>query len=316
MRYLSLFSGIGGFEVAIHQVYGDKAVCVGYSEIDKHAIAEYERHYPNHFNLGDITKVKKKDIDRLGRIDLIVGGFPCNDLSSAGHFGRLGLDGKQSGLFWTMLKIIKWARKNNPDLKIIIENNASMAHKWRDMITAELSTIMRTKVFCNYFDSNQWLLQRRRRYYWTLNLIPEYTRSRQQTFKRLLSPTSKVLHLQLDNEIAKKKNECYGEGNSGIIWIDTSHAFKLCAYQTRWKSSVSFISNNYVKCITTVKNDNILLDTRFSPPILRCFSKAELNRLFGLPANFVQSNVASIYQKLYGMCVVPCVVVHILQNLD
>lgn len=60
MRYLSLFSGIGGFEVAIHQVFGHQAKCVGYSEIDKHAIAEYGRHYPSHKNLGDITKIKER----------------------------------------------------------------------------------------------------------------------------------------------------------------------------------------------------------------------------------------------------------------
>lgn len=65
MRYLSLFSGIGGFEVAIHQFYEEKrekedAICVGYSEIDKHAIAEYARHYPDHHNLGDVTKLKKR----------------------------------------------------------------------------------------------------------------------------------------------------------------------------------------------------------------------------------------------------------------
>lgn len=93
MRYLSLFSGIGGFEVALHSVFGKDAECYGYTEIDKHAISEYERHYPFHDNVGDVKNIKKKTIDRIGKNDLIVGGFPCSDLSSMNHKGRQGLDG-------------------------------------------------------------------------------------------------------------------------------------------------------------------------------------------------------------------------------
>jgi len=54
MKYLSLFSGIGGFEIGISNVYPD-AICVGFSEVDKHAIQVYTHHFPEHENLGDIT---------------------------------------------------------------------------------------------------------------------------------------------------------------------------------------------------------------------------------------------------------------------
>ena len=50
-RYLSLFSGIGGFESAIHSVF-PAAECVGYSEVDKFALRCYQHHFPNHVNLG------------------------------------------------------------------------------------------------------------------------------------------------------------------------------------------------------------------------------------------------------------------------
>ena len=53
IRYLDLFTGIGGFTLGI----GDKGECIGYSEIDKYATQIYQKHFPNHKNYGDITKI-------------------------------------------------------------------------------------------------------------------------------------------------------------------------------------------------------------------------------------------------------------------
>jgi len=321
MRYLSLFSGIGGFEDAIYQVFGQKATCVGYSEIDKHAIKEYERHYPDHQNLGDINLLKKKDIDKLGKIDLVVGGFPCNDLSSANFNKRHGLDGIKSGLFWKMLDILKWVKRNNSHFQIIIENNASMAHKWRDVITEELRKTLKRDVFYNFIDSSQFVLQRRKRYFWTFVLLPEYSGSRlkSQTFNHVLDPLKKInmKELRVPSFIIKTKNKPYGDGNQGIIWNEEKNEFVKSSYSTRWKSSLSLIENGYIKCVTTVRNDNILLDTRPNNAILRYLSKEELNKLFGFSKNnYVDSNVSSIYFRLYGMSVVPLVIVYILSHLD
>ena len=314
MRYLSLFSGIGGFEVAIHQVFGSKATCVGYSEIDKDAIKEYERHYPDHQNLGDINFIKKKDIDKLGEIDLVVGGFPCNDLSSARHVARPGLDGVKSGLFWIMLKVLKWILKSNPFVQIIIENNASMAHKWRDMITNELSRVFKRHVYCNYFDSSQWVLQRRRRFYWTLKEIPEYKGKQLQTFEDVLESTVSSKYLVSDTMI-KSKNQPYHEGKSGIIWDLDKKMFKPVPYKTRWKSSISIVTDNHIKCFTTTRHDNILYDLRFEPPILRYFTKKEISILFGFPYDYIKSESPHITQKLFGMTVVPPVIKHIISHL-
>lgn len=75
MKYISLFSGIGGFEVGIqNSKYGKDFECIGYSEIDKYALSIYEKHFPEHKYLGDVTKIDTKD---LPDFDLLVGGFPC-----------------------------------------------------------------------------------------------------------------------------------------------------------------------------------------------------------------------------------------------
>lgn len=324
MRYLSLFSGIGGFELAINQVYGEKAVCVGYSEIDRHAIQEYERHYPHHKNLGDVNKITKKAIYALGKIDLIVGGFPCNDLSSAGQTGRLGLEGAKSGLFWVMLKIIKWTQKNNQNLKIIIENNASMAHKWRDVITSELSKIMKENVVCNYFDSSQWVLQRRRRYYWTLNKIPTYVGPRLHNMSDVLISVKEARQYALTDKAIKYINgspsHLHGDKGEYISKIGNCYEKVHVCFPTRLHNfKGSSTKDTYIKCINTLYDGAVLLDYRMCPGantfIPRHLAKQEFNKLFGFPDNYVLSNSKSIFARLYGMTVVPSVIKHILLNI-
>ena len=109
MKYLSLFTGVGGFEVAINEVL-EKAECVGYSEIDKFANQTYLKNFPEHagLNLGDVERfvfdvVKNKlvvneyRVNLLPDFDLLVGGPPCQDLSIA-KGKRDGLNGEKSKL--------------------------------------------------------------------------------------------------------------------------------------------------------------------------------------------------------------------------
>lgn len=142
MRYLSLFSGIGGFELGIQQAYDDisdaerkkqgrnkknssniklKQVgaqqsaprCIGYSEIDKYATKIYEKHFQTHTALGDITKIDARD---LPDFDLICGGFPCQSFSIAGK--RRGFEDTRGTLFFEIARI---AREKQPRL-LLLEN--------------------------------------------------------------------------------------------------------------------------------------------------------------------------------------------------
>lgn len=112
MRYLSLFSGVEAATQAWHAIGWE---CVGVSEIEPNPCAVLAHHYPNVPNLGDVTKITEEDIAALGRIDLVVFGSPCQDLSIAGKrkgFTNADGDATRSGLFFAAMRIIGWCKKH------------------------------------------------------------------------------------------------------------------------------------------------------------------------------------------------------------
>ena len=101
MKYLSTFSGIGGFELGIKK----KGECIGYSEINKYAIQIYAKHFPNHKAYGNITNIST---DTLPDFDLLCGGFPCQSFSIAGKRG--GFDDTRGTLFFELVRIARAKR--------------------------------------------------------------------------------------------------------------------------------------------------------------------------------------------------------------
>ena len=137
MKYFSLFSGIGGFELGIqkavsnqnrgtqprtgwehqrdnvHIVCKHETTCVGFSEINKDAIKIYQRHFPSHKNYGDATKIDPAD---LPDFDMLCGGFPCQSFSIAGK--RKGFEDTRGTLFHEILRI---ASEKKPGV-VFLEN--------------------------------------------------------------------------------------------------------------------------------------------------------------------------------------------------
>jgi DNA (cytosine-5)-methyltransferase 1 len=98
MNVLSLFSGVGGMDLGLERAgHTIVAMC----EIDKHARSILAHHWPDVPIHTDVTELDGKQY--AGRIDLVAGGSPCQDLSVAGQ--RKGLDGARSGLFWHQCRI-------------------------------------------------------------------------------------------------------------------------------------------------------------------------------------------------------------------
>lgn len=213
MKYLSLFSGIGGFELAIHSVFPD-AQCVGYSEIDKCAIQTYQKHYPDHPALGDVTKI---DIASLPDFDLLVGGFPCQDLSAA-NANRQGLEGNRSRLFWNMVEILK-AKKPR---WFCFENIASMPRKDKDIISATL------EVEPIRLDARLVSAQSRKRLFWC-NWHVSQPQDRQIILKDVLEhdinikPISDGWNRWLNSESGEKRKKM------GMVKIDPTKSTALVA---------------------------------------------------------------------------------------
>lgn len=143
MKYFSMFSGIGGFELGIQCAYMDmwdrktevkkptsseqsleeckqslgivgnnaysnnrpSSVCVGFSEVNKYAIQVYEHHFKGHTNYGDATRIVPEE---LPNFDFLCGGFPCQAFSIAGKRG--GFDDTRGTLFFEIARILKVKR--------------------------------------------------------------------------------------------------------------------------------------------------------------------------------------------------------------
>ena len=98
LTFASLFSGIGGFDLGFEQA---GMQCAWQCEIDKRARSVLATHWPGVPCYEDVKNVKR---DNVAAVDLICGGFPCQDVSFAGK--REGLAGERSGLWFEFHRII------------------------------------------------------------------------------------------------------------------------------------------------------------------------------------------------------------------
>lgn len=177
MNVLSLFDGMSCGQIALTNLgcFPDKYYA---SEVDKFAIQQTRHVFPDTIHIGDVTQV---DVSKLDKIDLIIGGSPCQSFSFAGKQTGMAttenievtdldqyLDLKimgfeftgQSYLFWEYMRILTEVRKYNPDVKFLLEN-VVMSKKWEAVLTNAIGV---EPVMIN---SNLVSAQNRKRLYWT-----------------------------------------------------------------------------------------------------------------------------------------------------
>lgn len=126
MNVLSLFDGMSCGQIALERV-GLKVDNYFASEIDKYAIQVTQSNYPNTKQVGSIVDVKAED---LPKIDLLIGGSPCQSFSRIGDGS--GFDGK-SKLFWEFVRVFKETKP-----KYFLLENVVMKKEWEDIITKEM----------------------------------------------------------------------------------------------------------------------------------------------------------------------------------
>lgn len=129
MQVLDLFSGMGGISLGLE--------CAGMSTV---AFVEKQRHLQpvlrENFGVkrvyGNIKRLSKKHLRRIGRVRVIAGGFPCQDISTAGK--GAGLNGARSGLWWEMWRVICQSRP----AWVFIENVPALRTRGADAVLTAL----------------------------------------------------------------------------------------------------------------------------------------------------------------------------------
>jgi DNA (cytosine-5)-methyltransferase 3A len=154
MNVLSLFDGMSCGQIALDQL---KIKVDNYfaSEIDKHAIKVAQSNYQNTIQLGCVTNINTED---LPKIDLLIGGSPCQGFSFAGK--QLNFDDPRSKLFFEFVRVYKECKDKNPNVKFLLEN-VVMKKEFQNIISKKLGV---EPILIN---SSLVSAQNRRRLYWT-----------------------------------------------------------------------------------------------------------------------------------------------------
>ena len=132
MNHLDLFSGIGGFALAAKRTWEDDLNIVGFCEIEPYAKKVLNKNFPGVPIYNDIKELNGK---RFKDIDLITGGFPCQDISIAGY--GAGIKGKRSGLWSEMLRVISEIRPKFA----LIENVSAITFRGGARVVSDLAEI-------------------------------------------------------------------------------------------------------------------------------------------------------------------------------
>lgn len=132
IRIGSLFSGIGGFELGVERAIPN-AKTVWQVEQNTYCQTILKKHWPNAHIYDDVRTVMA---DKVDSVEILLGGFPCQDLSIAGK--QKGVyDGKQSSLWWEMHRIIRTIRPR----VVIMENVANIVRVGGTTVVASLTEI-------------------------------------------------------------------------------------------------------------------------------------------------------------------------------
>lgn len=177
INILSLFDGMSCGQIAFTEL-GVKINKYYASEIDKPAIKQTQHNFKDTIQLGNVKDI---DVSKLDRIDILIGGSPCQSFSFAGK--RKGMATKceieitrleqymelksqgfefegQSYLFWEYIRILTAIRKYNPSVLFLLEN-VEMVAKWERILSAAIG------VFGIHINSALVSAQNRKRIYWT-----------------------------------------------------------------------------------------------------------------------------------------------------
>lgn len=134
LRVLDLFSGIGGFSLGLERTGGFETVA--FCEIEEFPRNVIKKHWPKVPCYRDVRELTAERLATDGiAVDVICGGFPCQDLSTSGS--GLGLDGERSGLWKEYFRLVCEIRPSF----IIVENSPELLDGWLGQVVGPLAEI-------------------------------------------------------------------------------------------------------------------------------------------------------------------------------
>lgn len=229
MNVLSLFDGISAGQLALKKS-NIKVDNYFSSEIDKYAMKIAQKNFPNTVQLGNILEWKNW---KLPKIDLIIGGSPCQGFSTAGK--GLNFEDPRSKLFFKFIDILK---KYNPEYFLL--ENVKMKKEWQNIITNYMGV---EPILIN---SSLVSAQSRKRLYWT-------------NIPNVIQPEDKKIYLKniIENgNVDRDKSYCidanYYKGGSLKNYLEKSRRQIVnlpsnVFYQSEKRLMVKTIPHGYVK---------------------------------------------------------------------
>ena len=308
MNVLSLFDGISCGQVALQRA-GVSVTQYFVSEIDKHAISITTKNFPNTIHLGDIKNIVSTS---LPRIDLLIGGSPCQGFSFAGK--QLNFNDPRSALFFEYVRLL-----NEVKPSYFLLENVNMKQEYQDVISNLLK--------CAPIKINSALMsaQNRVRLYWTN--IPDITQ-----------PNDRGIYLEdiLESGVVDKdKSYCidanYWKGtplpayfekhrrqlvfqplacsergrrlNPDATKRDDKHGIVVRGYEITGKKTCA---------LTTVQKDNLITENYE----IRKLTPIECERLQTLPDNYTAGVSNTQRYKMLGNAWTVDVMAHIFKGIN
>lgn len=279
MNVLSLFDGMSCGQIALTGLgcFPDKYYA---SEVDKFAIQQTTHVFPDTIQLGDVTKV---DVSKLDKIDLLIGGSPCQSFSFAGK--KVGmvttdkvditdlqtyLDLKEMGfefegqsyLFWEYMRILTDIRKYNPSVKFLLEN-VNMSKKWEAVLTKAIGV---QPVMIN---SNLVSAQNRKRLYWTN--IAEIPQPKDESIL-----IRDILEDEVDEKYYVSDRALEGMANHARVNAEKGNGFGARIVSPEGKA------NTLLQRCYKDGSDNLIVDSRGGPNRLTTVQRNNLLQFRGM----------------------------------
>jgi DNA-cytosine methyltransferase len=277
MNVLSLFDGMSCGQIALNRA-GIKYDNYFASEIDKPAIKVTMANYPNTIQLGSVTEVKAEN---LPKIDLLIGGSPCQGFSFAGK--QLNFDDPRSSLFFEYVRLL---RECNP--KYFLLENVKMKKEYEDIISEHLGTEP------IHINSEVFSAQDRKRSYWTNIIFSALPIENKSTVEDILESEVNIRYcidpkrsvVILDNEVKKRKIGYIGSDSQGNrIYSIHGKSICLCGEAGGLGAKTGLYA---LPCLTQDRIDKRQDGRRFKPPHSKFYTLTAMDKHGVLTNNFIR----------------------------